>query len=53
MRKLIAVVVTLVMLPALLLAADIQIPENLRARAYVLKAERDGLWEKSLVVQFT
>ena len=52
MRKLIAVVVTLVMLPALLLAADIQIPENLRARAYVLKAERDGLWEKSLVVQF-
>ncbi|MEN6373883.1 MAG: adenosylcobinamide amidohydrolase [Smithella sp.] len=52
MRKLIAVVLTLVMMPALLLAADIQIPENLRARAYVLKAERDGLWEKSLVVQF-
>ncbi|HNS56187.1 MAG TPA: adenosylcobinamide amidohydrolase [Smithellaceae bacterium] len=52
MRKLIVVVLTLVMLPALLLAADIQIPENLRARAYVLKAERDGLWEKSLIVQF-
>ena len=52
MRKLIAVVLTLVMMPALLLAADIPIPENLRARAYVLKAERDGLWEKSLVVQF-
>ena len=52
MRKLIAVVLMLVMMPALLLAADIQIPENLRARAYVLKAERDGLWEKSLVVQF-
>jgi len=52
MRKLIAVVLTLVMMPALLLAADIQIPENLQARAHVLKAERDGLWEKSLIVQF-
>ncbi|MEN6331477.1 MAG: adenosylcobinamide amidohydrolase [Smithella sp.] len=52
MRNLIVAVFTLLMIPALLLAADIQIPENLQARAYVLKAERDGLWEKSLVVQF-
>ncbi|NTW07759.1 MAG: hypothetical protein HGA29_07940, partial [Syntrophaceae bacterium] len=52
MRNLMIAVFTLLMIPALLLAADIQIPENLQARAYVLKAERDGLWEKSLVVQF-
>ncbi|MEN6621450.1 MAG: adenosylcobinamide amidohydrolase [Smithella sp.] len=52
MRKLAAVVLILVMMPALLFAADIQVPENLQARAHVIKAERDGLWEKSLVVQF-
>jgi hypothetical protein len=28
------------------------IPENIQARAFVVKGERDGLWEKSLVVQF-
>lgn len=51
-RNLIVAVFVLLAAPALLSAADIQIPKNLKAKAYVLEAERDGLWEKSLIVQF-
>jgi len=39
-------------IPAAVCAADMTIPENIQARAFVVKGERDGLWEKSLVVQF-
>jgi adenosylcobinamide hydrolase len=52
MRNLMVAVLILLMMPALLFAADIPIPENLQARAHVLKAVRDGFWEKSLIVQF-
>lgn len=33
-------------------AADIAIPPSLQAQAQVIRAERDGYWEKSLVVSF-
>ena len=52
MRNFIVAVFFLLAVPTLLPAADIQIPENLDAKVNVLKSERDGLWEKSLVVQF-
>lgn len=39
--------------PGALVALEIgPLPENLRARARVIENERDGLWEKSLVVAF-
>lgn len=33
-------------------ASDITMPANLQAQAQVIRAERDGYWEKSLVVSF-
>lgn len=35
------------------LAGDISLPRDLNAKALVIKAERDGLWEKTLVVTFS
>jgi len=40
-------------LQVLLQAGDgIPLPQDLSAKAFVIKAERDGLWEKSLIVHF-
>jgi len=40
--------------PILLEAVEnIQLPEDLKARAFVIKSEKDGLWEKSLIIQFS
>ncbi len=33
-------------------AAEITIPDNVQAKAKVIRAERDGLWEKTLIVSF-
>jgi adenosylcobinamide amidohydrolase len=33
-------------------AAEISLPRDLNAQAFVVKAEKDGLWEKTLFVQF-
>lgn len=38
--------------PTGILAANILIPENLQATAVVMQSEREGLWEKTLVVAF-
>lgn len=52
MRKIFFVVLISLTIPSLLYAADLNLPENLKARAIIIKAERDGLWEKMLVVTF-
>jgi len=47
------VVCLIFFMPILLQAGDgIPLPQDLSAKAFVIKAERDGLWEKSLIVQF-
>jgi adenosylcobinamide hydrolase len=52
MRTFLFTVFTLLALPVLLFAADIQLPENLKAKAVIIKGEREHLWEKTLVVTF-
>jgi len=47
------VVCLIFFIPILLQAGEsIPLPQDLSAKAFVTKAERDGLWEKSLIVQF-
>jgi len=42
----------LLLLPSLLFAADIPLPQDINAKATVTKGVRDGLWEKTLIVRF-
>ena len=51
MRRFLWVLIFL-LIPSFVMAGDISMPQDLNAKALVIKAERDGLWEKSLVVQF-
>jgi len=47
------VVCLIFFMPILLQAGEsIPLPQDLSAKASVIKSERDGLWEKSLIVQF-
>ena len=39
-------------MPSILEAGDITLPQGLNARAFVIRSEKDGLWEKSLIIQF-
>ncbi len=41
-----------VLLPSIVMGADINLPQGINAIAYVIKSERDGFWEKSLIVKF-
>lgn len=47
-----ATVLFLLALPALAAAADLALPDEIAATAEVRQGERDGLWEKTLVVRF-
>lgn len=40
------------LIPAFAAADDISLPQKLDARAFIVRSEREGLWEKTLVVQF-
>ena len=51
--KSLLVVCLIFFMPILLQAGEsIPLPQDLSAKASVIKSERDGLWEKSLIVQF-
>jgi adenosylcobinamide amidohydrolase len=52
MKKLIVPIMTLLLIPAMVLAGDIPLPRALNATASVINRERDGLWEKTLIVRF-
>jgi len=52
MKKLIVSVMIFLLIPAMALAVDIHLPLGLKAAASVIKAERDGFWEKTLIVSF-
>lgn len=45
-------VLLLFLTPSMGLSKEIILTQNLNAKAFVIKGERDGLWEKSLVVHF-
>ena len=36
----------------ILLAKDIPLPEKLQAKAFIIYSQRDGWWEKTLVIRF-
>ena len=42
----------LLLFPSLVFAADIPLPQDINAKAFVTKGVRDGLWEKTLIVRF-
>ena len=39
--------------PSIVVSEEITLTQDFNAKAFIVNAERDGLWEKSLVVQFT
>ena len=43
---------TLLLIPSMLFAADIPLPQDLNAQASVTKGLREGLWEKTLIIRF-
>lgn len=51
MRRFLWVLIFL-LIPSFVTAGDITLPQDLNAKAFVVKSERDGLWEKTLIVQF-
>ena len=42
----------LLLFPSLVFAADLELPQDINAKAFVAKGVRDGLWEKTLIVRF-
>lgn len=52
MTKYCKFILALLLLPSLVLAADIPLPQELKATAAVSKGLRDGLWEKTLIIMF-
>lgn len=52
MKRFVIALLFLMMLSPAAFAQGIVLPENLQAKAFVLRGERDGLWEKTLVVSF-
>lgn len=51
MRRFLWVLIFL-LIPSFVMAGDIPLPQDLNAKASVIRSERDGLWEKSLIVKF-
>jgi adenosylcobinamide hydrolase len=50
--KCLVAVFFLLLVPSMVLSGEITLTPRLNAKAFIMNAERDGLWEKSLVVQF-
>jgi adenosylcobinamide amidohydrolase len=45
-------IVLTILMPSFVMAGDIPLPQDLNAKVSVIKSEKDGLWEKSLIVKF-
>lgn len=52
MKYFIRILGAFLLLPTLVIAADIQLPHDLNAKASITKGMREGLWEKTLVIRF-
>lgn len=50
--KLLILSLVMWLIPAVTLADDIALPQAVEAQATVIRSERNGLWEKTLVVRF-
>ncbi|MGB9667886.1 MAG: adenosylcobinamide amidohydrolase [Thermosulfidibacteraceae bacterium] len=51
-KKVLAVLVVFMCFSSFVLARDLNIPKELMAKVFVIRSERDGFWEKSLVILF-
>ncbi|MGV8057528.1 MAG: adenosylcobinamide amidohydrolase [Smithellaceae bacterium] len=47
------VALVLFLTPAMVLSEEITLTQNLKAQAFIMRGEKSGLWEKSLVVHFS
>ena len=45
-------IVLIFLVPSFADAHDIVLPHELAAQAFIFKSDQDGLWEKTLIVQF-
>ncbi|ABK98851.1 adenosylcobinamide amidohydrolase [Pelobacter propionicus] len=52
MRMFLITLITLLTIPTLLFAADLKLPDDLKAEATIIRGEREQMWEKTLVVRF-
>ncbi len=52
MKRKIYLLFMLIFFPILVEASEINLPQELKANASVIKSEKDGMWEKTLIVQF-
>lgn len=52
MKRIVSIVACLLFALPCISQGGIDIPENIHAKAVVVKGERDGLWEKTLLVTF-
>ena len=53
MKKRVLWILIFLLIPSFVMAGDIPpLPQGIDAKASVIRSERDGLWEKSLVVKF-
>lgn len=50
--KLMILFLIIFLIPSFTAADEIALPQDLKARAAIVKSNRDGLWEKTLVIQF-
>ena len=51
MRRFLLVLIFL-LIPSFVMAGEIPLPQDINAKAFVVRSETEGLWEKSLIVQF-
>lgn len=51
-RKHVILILLFLLVPSLAAAEDIALPQGLEAKASIVRSDRDGLWEKTLVVRF-
>ncbi|MEQ8215776.1 MAG: hypothetical protein ABRQ30_05735, partial [Smithellaceae bacterium] len=51
-RKLIILFLAIFLIPSFAAAEEIALHQDLKARAAIVKSNPDGLWEKTLVIQF-
>jgi len=52
MKYLVLIFFCFLLLPSIILAKDVALSPELSAKAYVIKADKKGMWEKTLIVKF-
>lgn len=51
MKRFLGILIFL-LIPSFVMAVDFALPQDFNAKAWVIKSEKEGLWQKSLIVRF-